>query len=94
MLTPTSKPKSAKNQPKSAVAKTATNGTTAGEGRGSGRGRRGCAAGRPKPKTADELDAEMTDYFDKPANGTTDIGANGAAPIANGGDEIGMDDIS
>lgn len=89
-------PKNAKNQPKVATAKPATNGTTTGEGRGRGRARRGRNAGRAKPKTADELDAEMVDYFDKPANGTAgaDGATNGAAPVVNGGDEIGMDDIS
>ncbi len=88
-------------QPKSAVPKPATNGTatrgakTARGGRG---GRRGRNAGRPKPKTADELDAEMTDYFDgNAANGTaatTDASATGGAaqPAVNGGEE--MDEIS
>ena len=73
------------------MAKPATNGSGS-EGRGRGRTRRGRNAGRAKPKTADELDAEMTDYFDKPAGG--DATTNGAGPVANGGDEIGMDDIS
>ena len=85
-----------KNQPKSAVAKSATNGTTTTEGRRGRGARRGRNAGRPKTKTADELDAEMTDYFDKPANGTAatvDTTTNGAVPVANGGEEIGMDDI-
>ena len=96
LLTHTSQPKNAKSQPKTAVAKPATNGTTAGEGRGRGRARRGRNAGRAKPKTADELDAEMTDYFDKPAGGAAvaDAATNGAAPVVNGGDEIGMDEIS
>ncbi|KAL6719508.1 RNA-binding RNA annealing protein [Lecanora helva] len=85
-------PKNAKNKPKSAVEKPVTNGTT--EGRGRGRGRRGRNAGRGKPKTADELDAEMTDYFDKPANGAADATTNGAALPANGAEEVGMDDIS
>ena len=40
------------------------------------RGARGRQTTRPKPKTADELDAEMTDYFGG-ANGSTE--ANGAA---------------
>ena len=84
-----------KNQPKSAAAKPVTNGTTARGGKPRGRGaRRGRNAGRPKAKTADELDAEMVDYFDvNAANGataTTDAGA--AQPITNGGE--GMDEIS
>lgn len=43
------------------------------------RQRRGRNAGRPKPKTAEELDAEMQDYFDQnPAPPTN--GAPAAAP--------------
>ncbi|KAA6406791.1 MAG: rna recognition motif containing [Lasallia pustulata] len=94
-----------KVQPKPATAvKSATNGTaTRAGGRGRGRGgRRGRNAGRGKPKTAEELDAEMMDYFDAsgaPVNGaaTTDAAAttNGTAqPGANGGEDLGMDEIS
>ena len=94
-----------KGQPKPATgAKSATDGSaTRTVGRGRGRvGRRGRNAGRAKPKTAEELDAEMMDYFDAssaPANGatTTDAAAttNGMAqPAANGGEDLGMDEIS
>ncbi|CAD6576518.1 MAG: argininosuccinate synthetase [Alectoria sarmentosa] len=90
-----------KNQPKSAAAKPATNGTATRGGRAGGRGaRRGRNVGRPKAKTADELDAEMVDYFDaNAANGTsatTDAAGtvNGAAAPATNGEEIGMDEIS
>lgn len=93
-----------KGQPKPATAaKAATDGTvTRGAERGRGRGgRRGRNAGRAKPKTAEELDAEMMDYFDAsgaPANGaaTTDAAAttNGTAqPAANGGEDLGMDEV-
>ncbi|KAL8752489.1 MAG: hypothetical protein Q9199_005702 [Rusavskia elegans] len=74
-----------------------TRDTTRGRGRG---GRRGRNAGRAKPKTADELDAEMTDYFDtNAANGTVQgndgVATNGAVqPVANGADDLGMDEIS
>ena len=97
----TSQPKG--SQPKSAVAKPATNGTAARGGKATrGRPRRGRNAGRPKPKTSDELDAEMADYFDvNAANGTvapTDAAAaiaDGAAPpAAIGGEDLGMDEIS
>ena len=84
-----------KNQPKSAAAKPVTNGTTARGGKPRGRGaRRGRNAGRPKAKTADELDAEMVDYFDaNAANGTTaTTDASAAQPITNGGE--GIDEIS
>lgn len=72
-------------------------GATTGRGRGRGRGgRRGRNAGRPKAKTADELDAEMTDYFGEPVNGTAategTAATNGAATT--NGEEVGMDDIS
>lgn len=83
------------------AAKPVTNGAASRDGtRGRGRGgRRGRNAGRAKPKTADELDAEMIDYFDtNAANGTvqgTDGATNGAVqPITNGGDDLGMDEIS
>lgn len=76
-------------------------GSKAGRGRGQGRGRggRGGRNGRGKPKTADELDAEMVDYFDATATGAPagDIVAVSAASgpaatgAANGGD-TGMDD--
>ena len=95
----TSGTKSAAAQPKSAVAKkdkdtekgTAGNArgrkvTVAGRGRGTKRGRN---AGRPKRKTADQLDAEMTDYF----NTGADTGANGTATTATDAD-TGMDEIA
>ena len=70
---------------------------TARGGRGRGRvGGRGRNAGRGKPKTADELDAEMVDYFD--TNGTNG-GADGPPATngtvgANAAEDLGMDEIS
>lgn len=68
--------------------------------RGRGRGvRRGRNAGRAKPKTADELDAEMMDYFDATGNNGTvgadgGVATNGAAQAAtNGGIDSGMEEI-
>jgi len=59
---------------------------------------RGRNAGRPKKKTAEELDAEMTDYFGSGNAGAAHDGAaaatNGNATAANGGDDLGMDEIS
>ncbi|KAL9584478.1 MAG: hypothetical protein Q9203_004648 [Teloschistes exilis] len=83
-------------------AKPATNGTTTRGEQTRGRGRaRGRNAGRGKPKTADELDAEMVDYFDAPgpSGGAVQADAataNGAAqPFTNGATgDLGMDDIS
>ncbi|CAF9903487.1 MAG: hypothetical protein GOMPHAMPRED_000303 [Gomphillus americanus] len=89
--------KSAAAQPKSAAAKkdkNAEKGATgntrggrvvAGRGRGTKRGRN---AGRPKSKTADQLDAEMTDYF----NIAPDAGTNGTATAAD--TDAGMDEIA
>lgn len=92
LTTSDSKPKA---QPKSAaVTKTRASETTRSE---RGRGRRGRNAGRNKPKTLEELDAEMDDYHDVgPSNGATDNGAGNvstgqAAPVVNGGD-MGIDD--
>lgn len=55
---------------------------------------------RPKPKTAEELDAEMTDYFGGNTNGApgaavvADGMATGAAEPAANGEDLGMDEIS
>ena len=69
----------------------AARGGKAGRGR-AGRGRGG-RVGRPKPKTAEELDAEMADYFDPNAP----VANTENAPVANGaaanGDDA-MDEIS
>ena len=74
-------------QPKSAVktqqkSKVVTNGNGSKGVRKGRVARRGKNVGRGKPKTADELDAEMTDYFDGNANGA--VNGNAAAPVANG----------
>lgn len=92
---PGSQPKS---QPKPATAGRAANNGVTARGRGRG-GRRGRNAGRSKPKTADELDAEMVDYFDAPGttggNGGVDGSAiNGAGPAVANGEDLGMDEIS
>jgi THO complex subunit 4 len=81
-----------KSKPKPATTNKAANTNTATRGRG-GRGRN---PGRGKPKSIEELDAEMVDYF---AGGETAPAANsapvnGAAPQANGGEDLGMAEIS
>lgn len=96
-----------KSQPKPATGGKAA--TAAGSGR---RGRRtarrgGRASNRPKPKTTEELDAEMDDYFDTNENGAAPAtgAVNGQAQpagqqqqqqpaAANGGDDVGMAEIS
>lgn len=85
--------------PKPATAAKAATDSSATRGRGTrgrGTGRRGRNAGRSKPKTADELDAEMADYFDPSAtNGAvTDGATNGATQPAATLEDAGMDEIS
>ncbi|KAG8527763.1 uncharacterized protein KY384_007917 [Bacidia gigantensis] len=84
-------------QPKSAAPKATTNSTATRGGKVAGGrgGRRGRNAGRPKAKTADELDAEMADYFDPNAPNENAPATNGTAqPVTNGGEDLGMDEIS
>ncbi|GMF73063.1 unnamed protein product [Aspergillus oryzae] len=85
-----------KSQPKPATASKATD-STRGRGRRGGRRGPGPKSNRPKPKTVEELDAEMVDYFSNenagPAEGNAP--ANAAAPQpANGGEDLGMAEIS
>ena len=92
--------KSTKAQPKQAVAGKTETTIARGTGRpvrgARGRVRRGRNAGRPKPKTADELDAEMTDYFTTTPAGNNEAAptTNGAAPAAATSDDTGMDGIA
>ena len=85
-----------KAKPKSAAAtKSTADGVVARGGRTRGRG--GRRVGRPKRKTADELDAEMVDYFDANA-GPNGAAADGTAAV-NGNlqaatNDDGMDEIS
>ncbi|KAJ5757541.1 uncharacterized protein N7511_006235 [Penicillium nucicola] len=93
-----------KPRPKSAAAtKTKNNQNTkqaneanseAAKGKGAGR-RRGRNAGRGKPKTVEELDADMMDYFATDAPPAENAApAAAAAPQANGGDLAMNDEIS
>ncbi|KAL2826494.1 hypothetical protein BDW59DRAFT_65554 [Aspergillus cavernicola] len=67
-----------------------------------GRGRRARPAraprpNRPKAKTAEELDAEMVDYFNTPGDNGAPAGANAAANApqqAAPGEDLGMAEIS
>ncbi|KAJ5458124.1 Nucleotide-bindingalpha-beta plait [Penicillium sp. IBT 31633x] len=90
-----------KARPKSATAPKAKENNKAATDKGARRGKgaarpRGRNAGRGKPKTVEELDAEMVDYFNNdapPAEGTAPV--NGTAPQANATQDIGMaDEIS
>ncbi|KAL5360525.1 hypothetical protein BJX96DRAFT_175382 [Aspergillus floccosus] len=84
-----------KPQPKPA---TATKTANARRGRRTPRRGGGRNSNRPKPKSVEELDAEMVDYFagneNAPAEGNAP--ANGAAPqpATNGGEDTGMAEIS
>lgn len=83
---PKSAAKDAKTAPKAKGAAPATNGPAAAKG---GKGKKPARANRPKKKTADELDAEMQDYFGNesaPTNGAAQPAAaaaatNGAEPV-------------
>ncbi|KKY18977.1 putative rna recognition motif containing protein [Diplodia seriata] len=81
----------AKAQPKPA---TQTKAAAAAGKAAAGKKKRGKSVNRPKPKTAEELDAEMQDYFDSGnnagADGDTAMATNGAAVQAagNGGDQM------
>ncbi|KAH0376419.1 hypothetical protein KCU92_g9776, partial [Aureobasidium melanogenum] len=90
------KAKKENNKPKSAAAapKPATAGA-AGATKATGRAGRKARAGRPKPKTVEELDAEMSEYFDPnaaaPAANTNGAAAPAAAPAT--GDATMEDEI-
>ena len=91
-LTIPRQPRSAvKSQPKPATS--TKNGAARPRGRRAARGRN---AGRGKPKSVEELDAEMQDYYDTGANGASAGGD--AATETNGGavqpatGDTGMDD--
>ena len=90
--------KPVKAQPKQVKAASGTTrgGAAAAAARGRG-ARRGRNAGRARPKTAEELDAEMTDYFVGGAPGASaadGAATNGALVPAAGGDDMGVDEIS
>lgn len=81
-----------KATPKTATPR--TSGTTAGTARGGRKGRGRGNTGR-KPKTAEELDAEMVDYFEPgaaaPASGEATTNGTTSTAVAAGGD-AGMED--
>jgi len=90
------KPKNAAAAPKPAAAAAGNGAARGGAGRGRGRGRGGRGGGARPKKTAQELDAEMQDYFE-PANGAAAAPAtNGAAPAAatNGGEATMVDEVN
>ena len=70
----------------------ATNGTTRGKA-ARGRGGKSGRAGRPKKKTAEELDAEMMDYFGGDSGATNGAVQPAAAAATNGGDTGMVDEV-
>jgi THO complex subunit 4 len=83
----TAKPRADKPKPavKPATASRGRGGSARGNKRG---GRSGNGNARPKPKTAEQLDQEMADYFGDSNNASA---ASATTAAANGGD-VGMDD--
>lgn len=88
-------------QPKSATATKATPNGATKTGRAAARANK-AKKGR-KPKTTEELDAEMTDYWGTNTNGApaaaataaaTEGMATGTAEPATNGEDLGMDEIS
>jgi THO complex subunit 4 len=90
------KAKKENNKPKAAAAPKPVNAAAGGAtAKAAGRGGRKGRAGRPKPKTVEELDAEMSEYFDPnavaPAVNTNGAAAPAAAPVT--GDATMEDEI-
>jgi THO complex subunit 4 len=81
----------AKAQPKPATANKANDRKGSTRGRG-GKTARGRNAGRGKPKSAEELDLEMADYFNGGAGDVDAMVTNGGAVQAPTGGDTGMDD--
>ncbi|PNS18760.1 hypothetical protein CAC42_5299 [Sphaceloma murrayae] len=85
------KPKSAAATPKQSAAAATANGAT-----GRGRNKKGKKPARPAKKTAEDLDADMADYFGPGTAAAPAAATNGAAPAeaasATNGGETAMDD--
>lgn len=79
-----------KAQPKSAVAKPNNKNGVKERAVGKAGKAKTKRLAKAKPKTAEELDAEMTDYF--AGGGSTETAA--ATQPAAGGDDLGMEEIS
>lgn len=81
-----------KAQPKSAVAKPNAKNGVKGRAVGKPGKLKPKKSSRPKPKTAEELDAEMTDYFAGNGGATETAAVTAAEPAA--GEDLGMEEIS
>lgn len=85
-----------KAQPKPATAPKAADNAAAKKSTRGRRPRKGRNPGRGKPKTVEELDAEMVDYFaneNAPAEGSVPVSGT-AQQATNGGEDLGMAEIS
>jgi len=85
----------AKPKPATNTAPKAVNNARGRPGRRGGPAARGGRPGRPKPKTAEELDAEMADYWDGSAPAAATGAADGAqySNAAPGGDSMEDDQV-
>lgn len=95
-LTFSSGPKSAAAKPKATATNAKTPATGAAPAGAKGRGGRRRGQGRPPKKTAEQLDADMADYFDATGAATNGAAAaattNGAPAAAPAGGEVPMED--
>lgn len=84
------KPKPATAAPRTAAGK---EGAKSGRARRGGKGEAGAGrVGRPKPKTTEELDAEMADYFVNGAGSDAALANGGAVQPTAGGGDVGMEE--
>ena len=83
-----------KAQPKSAVAKPNAKNSIKGRAVGKPGKPKPKKMARAKPKTAEELDAEMTDYFAGNGTATETTAAVTATEPAAAGEDLGMEEIS
>ena len=81
-----------KAQPKSAVAKPNAKNSVKGRAVGKPGKPKPKKSSRPKPKTAEELDAEMTDYFAGNGTATETTAVTVTQPAV--GEDLGMEEIS
>lgn len=90
-----SKPKTEKEKPKPATADKDSAAKKGGRGRGGTRGRGGRKGGARKPRTMEELDREMTDYWNtnNPAGDAATTNGGALQPVAANGDATMEDEI-
>jgi THO complex subunit 4 len=81
------------DKPKPVAKPAAGRGGARGGARGNKRGARsGSGSGRGKPKTAEQLDQDMSDYFGGDSTNASGAGPAAATTAATNGGDVGMDD--